>query len=183
MNREEKKTAIVELRESLGGAQNAFVLGFSGIKVPEVTELRRQVKESRSSYRVIKNTLALRAIEGGALESLREHFTGPTAVAYNADAPIALAKVLSAFAKTNPALVFKAAIVEGRAITAAEVTELAEMPTREQLVSRLLFLLQSPVRRLATVLNGPARKLVSVLSQIAEQKNQSAPAAPAAPGA
>jgi large subunit ribosomal protein L10 len=183
MNREEKKTAIAELREALGDNRNAFVLGFSGITVPDVTELRRQVKESRSSYRVIKNTLALRAVEGGALEVLREHFTGPTAVAYNADAPIALAKLLSNFAKTNPALVFKAGIVEGRPVSAAEIVELAELPTREQLLARLVFLLQSPVRRLAMVLNGPARNFVSVLSQIAEQKSQSAPAAPAAPGA
>jgi large subunit ribosomal protein L10 len=93
---------------------------------------------------------------------------------------VALAKVLTAFAKTNPNLVFKAALVEGRPIAAAEIKAIAELPTREELVSKLLFLMQSPLRRLVTVLNGPIRNLAGVVSQIAEQKEKTgAGAAPA----
>ena len=97
--------------------------------MPEVTELRRQVRGTQSKYLVVKNTLALRATKGTALEAVSEHFTGPTAVAYNADNPVALAKVLTTFAKTNPNLVFKAALVEGRPVAAAEIQAIADLPT------------------------------------------------------
>jgi large subunit ribosomal protein L10 len=170
VNRTEKKETIAELRETLGTAKNAFVLGFSGLKVPDVTELRQQIRQSESTYLVVKNTLALRAIEGSPLEGLKDRFTGNTAVAYNDHAPVALAKILSNFAKVNGALVFKGAVVEGRAIAAEEIPALAELPTRDEMLARFLFVLQSPVRRLVTVLNGPARNFVSVLSQIAKQK-------------
>jgi large subunit ribosomal protein L10 len=183
MNKTEKNTAVEELKSSIGQAKNAFVIGFSGITVPDVTELRKQVRGTRSSYVVVKNTLALRAIEGGALEPLGKEFTGPTAVAWNADNPVGLAKALTTFAKTNAAIRFKGAVVEGRAIPAGQIQAIAELPTREELVGRLLFMLQSPVRRLVTVMNGPMRNLASVLAQIREKKEKSAPAAEAAPGA
>jgi len=183
MNKTEKNSAVEELRSSFGDARNAFVLGFSGIKVPDVTELRRQIRGSRSSYLVVKNTLALRAIQGGALEPLGDQFNGPTAVAWNADNPVSLAKILTTFAKTNTAISFKGAIVEGRAIPASQIQTIADLPTREELVGRLLFMLQSPVRRLVTVMNGPVRNLASVLAQIREKKEMSAPAAEAAPSA
>jgi len=183
MNKTEKNSAVEELRGAIGQARNAFVLGFSGIKVPDVTELRRQIRGSRSSYMVVKNTLALRAIEGGTLEPLGAQFNGPTAVAWNADNPVSLAKILTTFAKTNTAISFKGAIVEGRAIPASQIQTIADLPTREELVGRLLFMLQSPVRRLVTVMNGPVRNLASVLAQIREKKEMSAPAAEAAPGA
>ena len=183
MNKTEKNAAVEELRTSLSGAKNAFVIGFTGIKVPDVTELRRQIRGTRSSYLVVKNTLALLAIKGGVLEPLGDQFAGPTAVAYNADSPVTLAKVLTTFAKTNAAISFKGAVVEGRPIPAAQIQAIAELPTREELVARLLFMLQSPVRRLVTVMNGPIRNLALVLSQIRDQKEKSAPAAEAAPSA
>jgi len=183
MNKTEKQTAVEELRTSLADAKNAFVLGFSGIKVPDVTELRKQIRDSRSTYVVVKNTLALLAIKGGVLEPLGDHFTGPTAVAFNESSPVSLAKVLTTFAKTNPTISFKGAVVEGKAIPATQIQMIADLPTREQLVGRLLFMLQSPVRRLVTAMNGPVRNLVSVMSQIRDQKEKSAPAAEAAPGA
>jgi large subunit ribosomal protein L10 len=183
VNKEEKNASIETLRDSLGSAKNAFVLGFTGLRVPDVTELRRQIRDSKSSYLVVKNTLAVRAIEGGALEPLKDHFSGPTAVAFNENSPVTLAKILTTFAKTNAAISFKAAVVEGRAIPATQIQAIADLPTREQLVGRLLFMLQSPVRRLVTVLNGPVRNLASVLSQISEQKGKSAPAGEPAAGA
>ena len=94
-----------------------------------MTELRRQVRGTQSTYLVVKNTLALRATKGTALEAVAEHFTGATAVAYNRGNPVALAKVLTAFAKTNPNLVFKAAVIDGHAVAAAEIKTIAELPT------------------------------------------------------
>jgi large subunit ribosomal protein L10 len=182
MNKNEKNAAVAEIEQSLGRAENAFVVGFSGIKVPEVTELRRQIRETHSSYLVVKNTLALRAIKSGKLAPLAEHFSGPTAVAFNDGSPVALAKVLTNFAKTNAALAFKGAVVEGQVISLAEIKAIAELPSREQLVARLIGVLQSPLRRLVTVLHGPAHNFVAVLAQVAEQKGKNAPAGGSAPG-
>jgi len=173
MNRTEKEQAVTRLEADLAKSQNAVLVGFAGLKVPEVTELRRQIRNTRSKYLVAKNTLALRATRGTPLEAMSQHFVGPTAVAYNEDNPVALAKVLTAFAKANPNLVFKGAVVEGRAIEAKEIAAIAELPSREELVARLLFLIQSPLRRLVTVLNGPVRNLAGVVTQIAQQKSKS----------
>lgn len=181
MNRTEKAAAVAALEADLAKASNAIVFGFAGLKVNEVTELRRQVRATQSKYLVVKNTLALLATRGTALEGVARHFTGPTGVAYNRSSPVALAKVLTAFARTNPNLVFKAAVVEGLAVEAKQIAAIAELPSREQLVSKLLFLIQSPMRRLVTVLNGPVRSLAGTLHQIADQKAKSggADAAPA----
>ncbi len=180
MNRTEKAEAVQNLEADLAKTNNAILVGFAGLKVTEVTELRRQIRNTKSKYLVVKNTLALRATRGTPLEAVAPHFVGPTAVAYNPDNPVPLAKVMTAFAKANPNLVFKAAVVEGRPISVKEIQAIAELPSREELVARLLFLMQSPVRRLVTVLNGPARSLAGVLSQIAEQKNKAGAGDPAA---
>lgn len=176
MNRTEKTAMVETLGKDLAQSSNAILFAFAGLKVPEVTELRRQVRGTQSTYLVVKNTLALRATKGTALEAVAEHFTGATAVAYNRSSPVALAKVLTNFAKTNPHLVFKAAVIEGRAVPATEIKTIAEMPSREELVSRLLYLMQSPLRRLVTALNGPVRNLAGVVAQIADQKSKSGPA-------
>jgi large subunit ribosomal protein L10 len=181
MNRTEKQEAVDALSQDLAQSTNAILFAFAGLKVPEVTELRRQVRGTQSKYLVVKNTLALRATKGTAMEAVAEHFVGATAVAYNRSNPVALAKVLTTFAKANPNLVFKAALIEGRAVPAAEIKAIAELPSREEMVARLLFLMQSPLRRLVTVLNGPVRNLAGVVSQIADQKAKSEPAPAAAP--
>jgi large subunit ribosomal protein L10 len=176
MNRTEKQEAVEALSQDLAQSTNAILFAFAGLKVPEVTELRRQVRSTQSKYLVVKNTLALRATKGTAMEAMAEHFVGATAVAYNRSNPVALAKVLTAFAKTNPNLVFKAALIEGQAVAASEIKAIAELPSREELVAKLLFVMQSPLRRLVTVLNGPVRNLAGVMAQIAEQKSKSGPA-------
>jgi large subunit ribosomal protein L10 len=173
MNRTEKAEAVAQLERDLAASKNAILLGFAGLKVTEVTELRRQVRVAKSHYLVVKNTLALRATRGTPLEAMAQHFTGPTAVAYNADNPVGLARVLATFAKTNPNLTFKGAIVEGRPIEAKQIQTIAELPSREELVGRLVFLLQSPARRLVTVLSGPVRNLAATVAQIAEKKKTS----------
>src|SRR5580765_977931 len=137
MNRTEKAAAVETLEQDLAKAGNAILFAFAGLKVTEVTELRRQVRGTQSKYLVVKNTLARRAVKGTPLEPMIEHFRGPTAVAFNTSNAVALAKVLTTFAKANPNLVFKGALVEGQAVAAKEIAAIADLPTREELVSKL----------------------------------------------
>ena len=169
-NREQKSQAISEFAEGIGKATNAFLIEFKGITVPQVTELRKQVRESGSSYVVVKNTLALIAVKDSPLVELREQFSGPTAVAYNTTDAVALAKALTKFAKDVPAVTFKGAMLNGQIVPAKEIQNIANLPTREELVSMLLFLMNSPIRGLATVLAANIRNLAVVIDQIAKQK-------------
>ena len=173
-NREQKAQAISEFTEGIGSATNAFVLDFKGITVPQVTELRKQVRESGSHYVVIKNTLALIAVKDTPLTKLTGYFSGMTAVAYNTTDAVALAKVLTRFAKDVPAVQFKGAMLSGQVVAATEVQNIANLPTREELVSKLLFLLQSPIRGLVTVLAANIRNLAVVLDQVRKQKEETA---------
>lgn len=172
MNRDDKAQAISEFTEGIGKATNAFLIEFKGITVPQVTELRKQVRESGSDYVVVKNTLAIIAVKDSPLVELREKFSGPTAVAYNRTDAVALAKALTKFAKDVPAVTFKGAMLNGQIVPAGEIQNIANLPTREELVSKLLFLLQSPIRGLATVLAANIRNLAVVIDQIAKQKNE-----------
>jgi large subunit ribosomal protein L10 len=110
------------------------------------------------------------------MEGIAKHFAGPTAVAFNQTDPVKLAKVLTNFAKTNPNLVFKGALIEGRPVEASEIKTIAELPTREELLGRLVYLIQSPLTRLATVLAGPVSNLARVLRAVAAEKPKSGPA-------
>lgn len=170
MNRDDKAQAISEFAEGIGKATNAFLIDFKGITVPQVTELRKQVRESGSDYVVVKNTLALIAVKDSPLKALSAQFTGMTAVAYNATDAVALAKALTKFAKDVPAVQFKGALLNGQAVPASEIQNIANLPTREELVAKLLFLMQSPIRGLVTVLQANIRNLAVVLDQIAKQK-------------
>jgi large subunit ribosomal protein L10 len=169
-NREQKAEAISEFSEGIGRATNAFVLDFKGITVPQVTELRKQVRESGSEYIVVKNTLALIAVKDSPLTKLSNHFTGMTAVAYNTTDPVALAKVLTKFAKDVPTVQFKGAMLAGQVVAANEIQNIANLPSREELLGKLLYLMQHPIRGLAVVLNGTLRNFAVVLDQIAQQK-------------
>ena len=176
MNKNEKQQLIDELQKEIGGANNAFLVEFKGITVPQVTELRKTVRETGSGYVVVKNTLALIALKDSPLVELREHFTGPTAVAYGTDA-VALAKALTKFAKDVPAVTFKGAMLDRKLVDAKQIDSIANMPSKPELVARLLAVLTSPMRGLVTVLAANQRNLAVVLNQISKQKGEAAPAA------
>ena len=170
MNRNDKTQAISEFTEGIGQATNAFLIDFKGITVPQVTELRKQVRDTGSDYVVVKNTLALIAVQDSPLVALKEQFSGMTAVAYNRTDAVALAKALTKFAKDVPTVQFKGALLNGQIVPAAEIQNIANLPSREELVAKLLFLMQSPIRGLVTVLQANIRNLAVVIDQIAKQK-------------
>jgi large subunit ribosomal protein L10 len=174
MNRDEKSAMIQELSDSVAKAPHAFLIDYTGITVPAVTDLRRQIRGSKAEYLVVKNTLALRAIKGKPLEALAEHFTGMTAVAYSQSDVVALAKVIHTFGKTNPHVKVKAALLDGKAVPASSLEALATMPSRTELIAKLLGLMQSPVRRLVTVLSAPHRNVAATIAAVARQKEQTA---------
>ncbi len=165
-----KKEELDDLKKDLEQAKNLFVAQFQGITVSQDTELRQKIRETKSSYRVVKNTLVRKAAEGTAAEGVAKSFDGSTAIAYNANDPVSLAKALTAYAKTNPLFVFKAGVVEGRVINLADITAIAAMPSKEGLIAKLLFLINSPAQRLAVAMNGVARNLAVVMKQAVEQK-------------
>src|SRR5438105_3827892 len=170
MNREEKAQAISELEAAMGKATNAFLIDFKGITVPQVTELRKQVRDTNSKYLVVKNTLALIAVKDSPLKQLEGAFAGPTAVAFNATDAVALAKALTKFAKDVPTVQFKGALLNGQAVPASQIQAIAALPSRNELIAKLLYLVQHPIRGLATVLQANMRKFAVVLDQIAKQK-------------
>src|SRR4051794_27426149 len=181
LTKEKKSDLIAEYEEGLAAAPHAFLLDYKGITVPQVTALRDKVRDSGGHYAVVKNTLALRAIDGKALAELKEHFVGPTAVVYSMQDPVALAKALTDFAKDVPAVQFKAGLVESRTIPAGQIKEIAQLPSREDLIAKLLFLLQSPIVRFARVLAAVPQSFVAVLDQIGKKKGEGEPAAEEAP--
>lgn len=172
LTREQKEQQLQLLKSALVPAAGVFVVDFTGLTVAEVTELRRKVKEAEANYLVVKNTLARIALSGSPNEAVAKLFVGPTAVAYTTKDVVALAKVLAEFAKGHDKLKFRGALVEGQLLDAAGAQRIAALPSKQELIARLLFLLQSPVRRLVVALNWPVKSLAVALKQIADQKQQ-----------
>jgi large subunit ribosomal protein L10 len=169
----DKKKDIDALHQDLEQSGNLFVTGYEKLRVDQDFELRKVVRGAGGKYRVIKNNLAEIAAQGTPSEAVLKNLRGMTSLAYTSNDPVALAKALTTYAKTNPSFTFKAGIVEGRAIDVGAIIELASMPSKEQIFAKLLYLINAPAQRLATVIQAAGRNLAVVVDQgVKENKFQ-----------
>src|SRR5689334_25198275 len=163
--KEDKQKDVDALRQDLANLRNLFVTGYEKLKVSQDYELRKVVRGAGAKYRVVKNNLAEKASEGTAAGQVLGNLRGMTSLAYTEGDPVALAKALTAYAKTNPAFTFKAGIVEGRVIDVKAINDLASMPSKEQIFAKLLYLINAPAQRLVTTMNAVGRNLAVVVDQ------------------
>ena len=165
VTRARKKELVQTLSDELKNVSSAIVATYTKQTVEKDFELRKTLRTTGAKYRVVKNTLAERAGKGTRIEQALTNLVGVTSIAYTEGDPVALAKVLSKYAKENPEFTFKAGVVEGRVVTVKDIEALATMPSKEELYSKLLFMLNAPAQRLVTVMNAAGRDLAVVLNQ------------------
>ena len=180
ISRATKAEKVQLLTKELETSTSAIIGTFTGLTASKDFELRKTVRGAGASYHVVKNKLVARASQGSKVEKALQGLKGVSAVAYTSGDPVVLAKALSAWVKDNSEFTFKLAIVDGQVLNVKQIAELATMPGKEELFSKLLFLIQSPAQRLATVINATGRDLAVVINQGVEQGKFSGGAAPAA---
>jgi len=161
----EKQKDLDNLKTELAKVSTVILTTFQGITVEDDTKLRRAVQAAGGKYQVVKNTLAERAGSGTAAEGVLKNLKGTHSIAYTETDPVALAKALTKIAKDVPAFQFKSGVVEGKVISIAEIKQLAEMPSREELISKIMFLLNAPAQRIASALNALPRNLAVTVSE------------------
>jgi len=170
--KKQKQQDLEALTEQFKNAKAAMLVGFKGMTVSKDQELRSQLREAGVSYEVVKNTLARKASEGTALEAARDQFKGVTAVALSTGDPVGLSKAIAKFTKANPEIFsFKAGIVEGKVVALRDVEAIASLPSKEELISKILFLINCQAQRLVTVISAVPRNLAIVVKQIGVQKS------------
>lgn len=155
---ETKQVRVEEITEKFKGAATAVVVDYRGLNVSQITELRKQLREAGVEFKVYKNTMTRRATEVAGLEGLNEYLTGPNAIAFSAEDVVAPAKIINDFAKKNEKLEIKAGVIEGTIASADDIKALAELPSREGLLSMLLSVLQAPMRNFALVTKAVAEQ-------------------------
>jgi large subunit ribosomal protein L10 len=170
LTKQEKLEQSEQLRAVLSEVNTLFLLENTGLTVNDVNVLRSEVRKSEATYKVVKNSVVKMAVEGTDMAGLAPDLVGPKALAFTEGDGIALAKVLKDFIKNHPELSFQRAYLEGQILETEAARELANMPSKDELISKLLYMLQSPIRRLAVALAGPTQNLASVLNQIADQR-------------
>ena len=171
----QKQKDLEALTEQFKNANAAMLVGFQGMTVQKDQELRNQLREAGVSYEVVKNTLARKAAEGTVLEQAADQFKGVTAVALSQQDPVALSKAIAKFTKANPEIFkFKVGIVEGKVVALRDVEAIASLPSKEELLGKVLFLLNAQAQRLATVLSAMPRNLAIVVKQVSDQKGGAA---------
>ena len=183
LSRASKTKKVGKLAAELEHSTSAIIGTFKGLTAAKDFELRKTVRRAGGSYHVVKNKLAARAAEGTRIEQALKGLKGVSSVAYTSGDPVALAKALSTWVKDNAEFTFKLGIIDGKVIDVREIGELATMPGKEELFSKLLFLINSPAQRLATVINATGRDLAVVINQAVEKGKFAGPAAVAAPAA
>ena len=173
--REQKQKNLEALAQQFQAASAGMLVGFTKLTVAKDQELRRRLAEAGASYSVVKNTLARKAAEGTPFEGAAEHFKGVTALALAEGDPVQLSKAISKFVKDNPEVfTFKAGVVEGRVVALRDVEALATLPSKEVMISKIMFLINAQAQRLVTVISAVPRNLAIVVKQIGEQKGESA---------
>lgn len=168
-NKNEKQEVIDELHEKFARAKAVVLTGYSGIDVEQITDLRSKLRQAQVEYRVVKNTLARRAAEGTGLEGLKDHFVGPIGIALGYDDPVAPAKVLQEFSKTQQKLELKIGMLDGKLLKQADIKALANLPSLDALRGTIIGLLQAPASRIARVLQAPAGQVARVLKAKADK--------------
>jgi len=179
LTKAKKNAKVAMLASELESSTTAIIGTFKGLTASKDFELRKVIREAGGAYHVVKNKLAAKSSEGTKVEAALQGLKGVNSVAYTSGDPVALAKALSTWVKDNAEYTFKLGIVDGKVITVAEIDSLAKLPGKEELFSKLLFLIQSPAQRLATVINATGRNLAVVVNMAAEQGKFGVPAAKA----
>jgi len=169
LTKEQKHEQSLQLRDRLTDVTTLFLLENKGLNVNDVNSLRSEVRRTDATYKVVKNTVVRLAVEGTDMEGITPFLIGPKVLAYTAGDGVALAKVLKTFIKNHPELSFEQAYLEGTILEAEQAEKIADMPSRDELVAKLLRLLQSPIRRFAVALNAPIQQLATTIAQIANK--------------